>query len=55
MGRSALVHDAVSAERGFRSIKYIDEKPLLDEFAAGDLASMTTRKFRPQSARSSSL
>jgi glyoxylase-like metal-dependent hydrolase (beta-lactamase superfamily II)/dienelactone hydrolase len=42
----ALVLDAVNAERGFRTIRYLDEKPFLDEYAASDLASMTTRKFR---------
>jgi dienelactone hydrolase/glyoxylase-like metal-dependent hydrolase (beta-lactamase superfamily II) len=42
----ALVLDAVDTQRGFRTIKYRDEQPFLDEFAAGDLAGMTTRKFR---------
>jgi dienelactone hydrolase/glyoxylase-like metal-dependent hydrolase (beta-lactamase superfamily II) len=42
----ALVLDAVTADRGFRTIRYLDEKPFFDEFAAGDLVGMTTRKFR---------
>ena len=42
----ALVHDAVTPTRGFRTIKYRDEQPFLDEFPAGDLAGLTVRKFR---------
>jgi dienelactone hydrolase/glyoxylase-like metal-dependent hydrolase (beta-lactamase superfamily II) len=40
------VFDAVGPERGFRIIKYRDEQPFFDEFAASDLAGMTTRKLR---------
>lgn len=42
----ALVLDAVTTERGFRTIKYLDERPFFDELATGDLAGMTARKFR---------
>ncbi len=42
----ALVLDAVSAGRGFRSIKYRDEKPFFDELAAGDLPGITARTLR---------
>lgn len=41
-----LVLDAVGAQRGFRTIKYRDEQPFLEELAASDLPGMTTRKFR---------
>jgi glyoxylase-like metal-dependent hydrolase (beta-lactamase superfamily II)/dienelactone hydrolase len=41
-----LVFEAVDATRGFRTIKYRDEPPFFEEFAASDLAGMTTRKFR---------
>jgi len=41
-----LVGEAVGAERGFRTIQYRDEQPFFEEFAASDLAGMTTRKFR---------
>jgi glyoxylase-like metal-dependent hydrolase (beta-lactamase superfamily II)/dienelactone hydrolase len=42
----ALVLDAVGPERGFRTIKYLDERPFLEEFAVSDLGGMTLRKFR---------
>ena len=41
-----MVLDAVGTQRGFRTIKYLDEQPFLDEFAASDLGGMTIRKFR---------
>jgi glyoxylase-like metal-dependent hydrolase (beta-lactamase superfamily II)/dienelactone hydrolase len=42
----ALVVDAVTAKRGFRTIQYRDEHPFFDEFPASDLAGLTTRKLR---------
>jgi dienelactone hydrolase/glyoxylase-like metal-dependent hydrolase (beta-lactamase superfamily II) len=42
----ALVLDAVTAGRGFRTIQYRDEQPFLDEVPAADLAGLTVRKFR---------
>lgn len=42
----ALELDAVTPGRGFRTIKYRDEQPFLDELPAGDLAGLTVRKFR---------
>jgi dienelactone hydrolase len=42
----ALVLDAVTGTRGFRTIKYREEQPFLDEFPASDLAGLTVRKLR---------
>jgi dienelactone hydrolase/glyoxylase-like metal-dependent hydrolase (beta-lactamase superfamily II) len=41
-----VILDAVSAQRGFQTIKYRDELPFFDELAASSLTAMTTQKFR---------
>jgi glyoxylase-like metal-dependent hydrolase (beta-lactamase superfamily II) len=42
----ALVLEAVTAERGFRSIRYILEDPFYDPLPASDLRRLLTQKFR---------
>jgi len=45
-GDHALQIDVVTPDSGFESVKYIDEKPLLQTFAKSDLTSLRVRKFR---------
>jgi pimeloyl-ACP methyl ester carboxylesterase len=45
-GDHALQIDVVTPDGGFESVKYIDEKPLLQTFATDDLPSLRIRKFR---------
>jgi glyoxylase-like metal-dependent hydrolase (beta-lactamase superfamily II) len=42
----ALVVDVVTAQHGFRSIRYIDEDPFYDSLPAADLRRLLTQKFR---------
>ena len=42
----ALVLDVVTAEHGFRSIRYVDEVPFFDSLPASDLGRLLTLKFR---------
>lgn len=42
----AIVLEAVTAERGFRSIRYVREKPFYDAFDPGGLAALRVRMFR---------
>src|SRR5262249_27127904 len=43
---SAVGRDVVAADRGFRTIRYMQENPFYDAFAADDLESQRTRKLR---------